>query len=74
MFTNVFRKKRLISVVIAMIFHAIISNSYADKAAEVPHNTKVFNLCLIKKMGFGTWAKEKAGKVKRTYFKEKWKL
>lgn len=24
---------------------------YADKAADLPHNIKVFNLCLIKKMG-----------------------
>ncbi len=47
---------------------------YADKAREVPHNTKVFNLCLIKKMGLDEWAKEKAKSVKETYFKEKWKL
>jgi hypothetical protein len=24
---------------------------YADRASEVPHNTKVFNLCLIERMG-----------------------
>ena len=47
---------------------------YADKASEVPHNTKVFNLCLIKKMGLKAWAKNKAEKVKETYFKEAWKL
>ena len=47
---------------------------YADKASQVPHNTKVFNLCLIKKMGLERWAKDKAKKVKDTYFKEKWKL
>jgi hypothetical protein len=47
---------------------------YADKAADVPHNTKVFNLCLIKKMGLEKWAKEKAKQVKDTYFKEKWKI
>ncbi|OQY00507.1 MAG: hypothetical protein B6I26_08030 [Desulfobacteraceae bacterium 4572_130] len=47
---------------------------YADKASEVPHNTKVFNLCLIKKMGLEAWAKNKAEKVKKTYFKEAWKL
>lgn len=47
---------------------------YADMATEVPHNTKVFNLCLIKKMGLETWAKEKAGKVKDTYFNGAWKL
>ncbi|MDY6988470.1 MAG: DUF3795 domain-containing protein [Thermodesulfobacteriota bacterium] len=47
---------------------------YADRADEVPHNTKVFNLCLIKKMGLEGWAKEKAGSVKRTYFKGEWKI
>ena len=47
---------------------------YADRANEVPHNTKVFNLCLIKKMGIEKWAKEKAGEVKSTYFKGKFKL
>ena len=47
---------------------------YADRASEVPHNTKVFNLCLIKKMGLESWAKTKARDVKHTYFKEKFKL
>ncbi|MHA1727933.1 MAG: DUF3795 domain-containing protein [Promethearchaeota archaeon] len=47
---------------------------YADKASIVPHNTKVFNLCLIKKMGLEKWAEEKAKIVKNTYFKEKWKI
>jgi hypothetical protein len=47
---------------------------YADRASQVPHNTKVFNLCLIKKMGLEKWAKEKAGSVKATYFKGKFKL
>jgi len=42
---------------------------YADRAAEVPHNTKVFNLCLIKKMGLESWAKTKAKGVRHTYFK-----
>lgn len=47
---------------------------YADKAAQVPHNTKVFNLCLIKKMGLEAWAEEKAKAVKATYFKGEWKI
>jgi len=47
---------------------------YVDRASEVPHNTKVFNLCLIKKMGLESWAKTKAKDVKHTYFKEKFKL
>jgi hypothetical protein len=44
---------------------------YADQALVRPHNTKLFNLCLIKKMGLEKWAKEKATTVKRTYFSGK---
>ncbi|MGC9324550.1 MAG: DUF3795 domain-containing protein [Desulfomonilia bacterium] len=47
---------------------------YADRAAEVPHNTKVFNLCLIKRMGLEEWARDKAKNVKQTYFKGTFKL
>ena len=47
---------------------------YADRASELPHNTKVFNLCLIRKMGLESWAKAKARSVKHTYFKEKFRL
>ncbi len=38
------------------------------------HNTKVFNLCLIKKMGLEAWAKNKAGKVLDVYSFGKWTL
>jgi hypothetical protein len=47
---------------------------YADQASLRPHNTKVFNLCLMKKMGVDSWAQTKAKKVRDTYFKEKFKL
>jgi hypothetical protein len=47
---------------------------YADKAGERPHNTKVFNLCLIKKMGLDRWAPEKAKSVNATYYKGSFKL
>ena len=47
---------------------------YADRASQVPHNTKVFNLCLIKKMGLKSWAETKAKSVKRTYFTGQFKL
>lgn len=47
---------------------------YADKADDVPHNTKVFNLCLMKKMGVEAWARNKAGQVRKTYFESPWKL
>lgn len=47
---------------------------YADRANMVPHNTKVFNLCLIRKMGLQAWAVDKAASVKKTYFSGKFKL
>jgi hypothetical protein len=46
---------------------------YFDQSQR-PHNTKVFNLCLIKKMGLESWAMTKAKSVKDTYFKGKFKL
>jgi hypothetical protein len=47
---------------------------YADKAATLPHNIKVFNLCLINKMGLEKWAESKAGDVRKTYFTKPWSL
>jgi hypothetical protein len=47
---------------------------YADMAAELPHNIKVFNLCLINKMGLEKWAESKAGEVRETYFTTPWTL
>lgn len=43
----------------------------AFQADQRPHNTKVYNLCLIKKLGLEKWAIEKAGSVKNTYFNGK---
>jgi len=47
---------------------------YADKAADLPHNTKVFNLCLINKMGLDKWAESKALDVRKAYFTKPWSL
>ncbi len=47
---------------------------YADQAGSMVHNTKVYQLCLIKKMGLAAWAKEKAKSVRDAYFKEKMKM
>jgi len=46
----------------------------ADKASERPHNTKVCNLCRIKKMGLENWAQNKSKGVRDTYFKGQFKL
>ena len=47
---------------------------YADKAETLPHNIKVFNLCLINRMGVEKWAQSKAGEVRKTYFTHPWSL
>jgi Protein of unknown function (DUF3795) len=47
---------------------------YADKAHELPHNIKVFNLCLIKKMGLEKWALLKSSNVRDVYFSKPWTL
>lgn len=47
---------------------------YADKAGQVPHNTKVFHLCLIKKLGLVRWAEEEAKQVRERYFTYPWKI
>lgn len=47
---------------------------YMDQSDKLPHNTKVFNLCLIKKMGLENWAKHKAKSVNEVYFTSKWKF
>jgi len=46
---------------------------YADRS-ELWHNTKVFNLCLIKKLGLKTWAETRASGVQETYSFGKWRL
>ncbi len=47
---------------------------YADQAADLPHNMKVFNLCQINKMGLEKWATEKSKSVRETYFTKPWSL
>lgn len=47
---------------------------YADRAGDLPHNIKVFNLCLIHKMGLENWAAAKSSEVRRTYFNKPWTL
>jgi hypothetical protein len=39
----------------------------ADRANRIPHNLKIYNLSLIKKIGLEKWAKEKAGKIMIDY-------
>ena len=46
---------------------------YSDRATKVPHNTKVFNLCLIKKMGMEGFI-QKSPEIKQRYYKGKMKI
>ncbi len=39
----------------------------ADRADKIPHNLKIYNLCLIKKLGLEKWAEEKAAKTMNDY-------
>lgn len=41
----------------------------AFRADEVPHNYKLYNLLLIKKMGLEKWASQEADKIREHYFK-----
>ncbi|MBN2441589.1 MAG: DUF3795 domain-containing protein [Spirochaetales bacterium] len=40
----------------------------ADKAAQFPHNMKVYNLCRIKKVGLESWIENEAGEIRKKYF------
>ncbi len=45
---------------------------FVPRTADIePNNIKVFNLCLIKKMGLEKWAEESSKQVRDTYFKGK---
>ena len=46
---------------------------YFDQA-KLWHNTKIFNLCLIRKMGLQAWAQNKAKGVLEAYSCGKWML
>lgn len=43
-------------------------------ASVLPHNTKVFNLALIRKMGWEKWAQEKAKLVREKYYLQKFEI
>ena len=43
----------------------------AHGADRFPHNLKVFNLCMIKKMGLENWAKNKSKQSFDRYYNDK---
>jgi hypothetical protein len=54
-------------------FPCDLLHPYFDQA-KLWHNTKIFNLCLIKKMGLASWAESKAQSVLEVYSYGTWKL
>lgn len=42
----------------------------ANGAEKFPHNMKVYNLCMMKRLGIDAWA-EKAGDIRKTYYSKK---
>ncbi len=55
-------------------FPCDLLHPFADRAAQLPHNLKVFNLCQIQRMGLEKWAVEQAARNRRTYFNKWWTL
>lgn len=63
----------LISVGTVITFHVTIFIHNADVASVLPHNTKVFNLCLIVRIGLESWAETMVKGVKDTNYRGKLK-
>ncbi len=40
----------------------------ADKAQQLPHNIKLYNLCRIKRIGHERWIEEEAAQIRKNYF------
>lgn len=45
----------------------------ADRAATHPHNMKLYNLCMMKKLGINGWL-EIADDIRHTYFNQKMRI
>lgn len=43
----------------------------ADRANQIPHNLKIYNLSMIKKIGLEKWAKENAASIWSDYMTKK---
>ena len=52
-------------------FPCVLLAPTADKAAQYPHNMKVYNLCRIKKIGLESWIENEAGQIRNKYFNGK---
>lgn len=46
----------------------------ADRSNRIPHNLKVYNLSLIKKIGLERWAEEKSEKIMIDYMTKKFDI
>lgn len=52
-------------------FPCDLLQSLADRADAFPHNLKVFNLCLIKRIGVNEWVEKKSRQTFERYYKGK---
>jgi len=43
----------------------------SDRAEKVPHALKIYNLCMIKRLGVEKWAKEHSKKIFLSYYSRK---
>lgn len=49
-------------------FPCVLLAPVADKAAQYPHNMKLYNLCRIKKIGLDAWSEKEAEQIRKKYF------
>jgi hypothetical protein len=49
-------------------FPCLLLAPVADKAAQYPHNMKLYNLCRIRKVGLDHWIEKEAGQIRKKYF------
>ena len=52
-------------------FPCVFLAPMADKAAQYPHNMKLYNLCRIKKVGLERWIEKESGQIRKKYFTSK---
>ncbi|MDR3557574.1 MAG: DUF3795 domain-containing protein [Syntrophobacteraceae bacterium] len=52
-------------------FPCDLLHPYADQASVRQHNMKLFNLCMIRRMGLDEWVAGKSKSVREMYFKGK---
>jgi hypothetical protein len=52
-------------------FPCLLLAPIADRAAQYPHNMKLYTLCRIRNVGLSHWIKKEAEPIRKKYFKGK---